>query len=169
MCFYGHCPGMPAGCYRCFVFAREVGRLDLYENMKLEPTGTPHGGLLPGQLGSGRFCQQGAEVAWEFEAHSCLAWVESLSWSLRGRGGAAGGRRPCLPGGICFPAASPHGAGGTWNHLGAPIPTSRRARESERRFDLGCDLGGPGERGQNTGASALPFAPLTTPPRQGLL
>lgn len=70
--------------------------------------------------------------------------------------GAAG---PCLPGGICFPAASPHGAGGTWNHLGAPIPTSLRAQETERQFDLGCDLGGPGETGrvhQNTGPQLCP-------------
>lgn len=81
-----------------FVFAREVRRLDFYENMKLEPTGTRMGGgwgvLLPGQLGSGRFCQQGVEVGWEFATHSGLAWVESLSGSLRGLTRAAGGSRP---------------------------------------------------------------------------
>ena len=60
-----------------FVLERGVGGLDFYENTKLELTGTHMGvgGLLPRQLGSGRFCQQGVEVGWEFAAHSCLAYV----------------------------------------------------------------------------------------------
>ena len=109
------------------------------------------GGFCPGSWAVEDFVSK--EQKWRGSLSHTHAWPGSNpsaeacrdSVVLLGAGG------PCLPGGICFPAASPHGAGGTWNHLGAPIPTSRRARESERRFDLGCDLGGPGERGQTWG------------------
>lgn len=105
------------------------------------------GGFCPGSWAVEDFVSK--EWKWDGSLRHTHAWPMSnpsaeACWDSGVLLGAAG---PRLPGGICFPAASPHGAGGTWNHLGAPIPMSLRAQESERRFDLRCDLGGPGERG----------------------
>ena len=152
-----------------FVFARDVRRLDFYENMKLEPTGTRMGGgwgvLLPGQLGSGRFCQQGVEVGWEFATHSGLAWVESLSGSLRGLARAAGGSRPLsswrhlLSSSLSTwgrrhlePLRSPH----------SHISESSGVRETIRPWLRPGWTRRDGPSPPKHGASALPFAPLTT-------
>ena len=163
MHFYNHYPGMPAGCYHALSLR---GKSEGWIFMRTRSWSR----LAPVWAGGGGcFCLG----SWAVEDFVSKEWKRGGSlqhtqaWpgsnpsaeacgDLRMLRAAAG---PCLPGGICFPAASPHGAGGTWNHLGAPIPTSLRAQESERRFDLGCDLGGPGETGrvhQNMGPLLCP-------------
>lgn len=92
-------------------------------------------------------CQQGVEELGVLSTLTSGLGRIAQPMSVRTRGCSLGQQGPWLPGGIWFPAASLHGARGIWNHLGAPVPASLRARESERLFSLVCDGGGPGEKG----------------------